>query len=67
METNQSENQVSISDSQAIEEALNESTNPDFQVIRDQFPILRRNINGHPLVYLDSAASSQKRSPAEEF
>ena len=60
METNQSENQVSISDSQAIEEALNESTNPDFQVIRDQFPILRRNINGHPLVYLDSAASSQK-------
>ena len=48
METKQSENQVSVSDSQAIEEALNESTIPDFQVIRDQFPILRRNINGHP-------------------
>jgi len=28
--------------------------------IRDQFPILQQNVNGHPLVYLDSAASSQK-------
>ncbi|HYB43774.1 MAG TPA: cysteine desulfurase [Candidatus Methylomirabilis sp.] len=27
---------------------------------RSDFPILRRIINGHPLVYLDSAASSQK-------
>lgn len=30
------------------------------QDIRDQFPILNREINGHPLVYLDNAASSQK-------
>lgn len=30
------------------------------QDIRDQFPILSREINGHPLVYLDNAASSQK-------
>jgi len=28
--------------------------------IRKQFPILHQNINGHPLVYLDSAATSQK-------
>lgn len=28
--------------------------------IRKQFPILDQKINGHPLVYLDSAASSQK-------
>jgi cysteine desulfurase/selenocysteine lyase len=30
------------------------------QDIREQFPILNREINGHPLVYLDNAASSQK-------
>jgi cysteine desulfurase/selenocysteine lyase len=30
------------------------------QAIREQFPILHQEINGHPLVYLDSAASSQK-------
>lgn len=28
--------------------------------IREQFPILQQEINGHPLVYLDSAATSQK-------
>jgi cysteine desulfurase/selenocysteine lyase len=28
--------------------------------IREQFPILHQEINGHPLVYLDSAATSQK-------
>ncbi|ULO05946.1 cysteine desulfurase [Paenibacillus sp. 19GGS1-52] len=28
--------------------------------IREQFPILNQNINGHPLVYLDNAATSQK-------
>jgi cysteine desulfurase/selenocysteine lyase len=30
------------------------------QEIRRDFPILDQEINGHPLVYLDSAASSQK-------
>ncbi|QHT60097.1 cysteine desulfurase [Paenibacillus lycopersici] len=30
------------------------------QAIREQFPILHQTINGHPLVYLDSAATSQK-------
>lgn len=29
-------------------------------LIREQFPILNQKINGHPLVYLDSAATSQK-------
>lgn len=28
--------------------------------IREQFPILQQEINGHPLVYLDNAATSQK-------
>lgn len=28
--------------------------------VRDQFPILSRQVNGHPLVYLDNAASAQK-------
>jgi cysteine desulfurase/selenocysteine lyase len=28
--------------------------------IRKQFPILQQEVNGHPLVYLDSAATSQK-------
>jgi cysteine desulfurase/selenocysteine lyase len=32
----------------------------DVQRIRADFPILERQVNGHPLVYLDSAASSQK-------
>ena len=32
----------------------------DFTAIRAQFPILDQEIHGHPLVYLDSAATSQK-------
>jgi cysteine desulfurase/selenocysteine lyase len=28
--------------------------------IREDFPVLGREVNGHPLVYLDSAATSQK-------
>ncbi len=32
----------------------------DLQVVRSQFPILGRKMNGQPLVFLDSAASSQK-------
>lgn len=32
----------------------------DIQNIRSQFPILSRQINGQPLVYLDNAATSQK-------
>lgn len=32
----------------------------DVHEIRKQFPILSQEVNGHPLVYLDSAATSQK-------
>lgn len=32
----------------------------DFAAIREEFPILDQQIHGHPLVYLDSAATSQK-------
>ncbi|WP_039726647.1 SufS family cysteine desulfurase [Leptolyngbya iicbica] len=28
--------------------------------VRDDFPILRQEVNGHPLVYFDNAATSQK-------
>ena len=28
--------------------------------LRSDFPILRREVNGHPLAYLDNAATSQK-------
>ncbi|WP_288266178.1 cysteine desulfurase [uncultured Bifidobacterium sp.] len=35
-------------------------TDVDFAAIRRQFPILDQRIHGHPLVYLDSAATSQK-------
>jgi len=32
----------------------------DIAAIRAEFPILSREVNGHPLVYLDNAASAQK-------
>ena len=32
----------------------------DVEAIREQFPILKRQVNGRPLVYLDNAASAQK-------
>jgi cysteine desulfurase/selenocysteine lyase len=32
----------------------------DIQSIRSEFPVLSREVNGKPLIYLDSAASSQK-------
>jgi cysteine desulfurase / selenocysteine lyase len=32
----------------------------DIAAIRAEFPILARQVNGHPLVYLDNAASAQK-------
>ncbi|MBU9673947.1 cysteine desulfurase [Planococcus sp. CP5-4] len=34
--------------------------------IKSYFPILKQEINGHPLVYLDSAATSQKPTPVIE-
>ena len=35
-------------------------TSIDWKKIREDFPILKREVNGKPLVYLDNAASSQK-------
>jgi cysteine desulfurase/selenocysteine lyase len=32
----------------------------DFAALREDFPILRERVNGHDLIYFDSAASSQK-------
>ena len=32
----------------------------DVEKIRDDFPILSREVNGHPLVYMDNAATTQK-------
>jgi cysteine desulfurase/selenocysteine lyase len=34
----------------------------DLERLRSDFPILSREVNGHPLVYLDSAATTQKPS-----
>lgn len=42
----------------AIEPAPRRTLDP--VALRADFPILRREIHGHPLVYLDSASSSQK-------
>ena len=32
----------------------------DVEAVRRDFPVLSRTVNGHPLVYLDSASSSHK-------
>lgn len=32
----------------------------DIQSVRAEFPVLNQEVNGHPLVYLDSSATSQK-------
>ena len=33
---------------------------PNWAALREDFPILRQKVHGHPLVYLDNAATSQK-------
>jgi cysteine desulfurase/selenocysteine lyase len=38
----------------------------DVESVRAQFPILQRQVNGRPLVYLDSAASAQKPTAVME-
>ena len=32
----------------------------DWTALREDFPILRQDVNGHPLIYFDSAATTQK-------
>ena len=36
------------------------TANTDWKAIREDFPILRERAHGHPLIYFDSAATSQK-------
>jgi len=43
----------------AVRQSLAKVGNVDVANIRRDFPILQQQINGHPLVYLDNAASSQ--------
>ena len=38
----------------------------DWKTIREDFPILRETAHGHPLIYFDSAATSQKPRPVIE-
>ena len=38
----------------------NLADNPNFERLRDDFPILAQQVNGHRLAFLDSAASSQR-------
>ena len=38
----------------------------DWKAVREDFPILRERAHGHPLVYFDSAATSQKPRPVIE-
>ena len=40
--------------------AVRSTTGYDVAAVRAEFPVLREQVNGHPLVYLDSAASAQK-------
>lgn len=40
--------------------ATEQPTAADWAKLRNDFPILNQEINGHPLIYFDSAASSQK-------
>ena len=35
-------------------------TDVEVQRLREDFPILRAEVNGHPLMYLDSGATSQR-------
>ena len=35
----------------------------DWSALREDFPILRQDVRGHPLIYFDSAATSQKPRP----
>src|SRR5579871_2023631 len=37
-----------------------ENTIPNWDAIRAEFPILLQRVHGHPLVYFDNAATSQK-------
>ncbi len=40
--------------------AVSASNEPDWSAIRGEFPVLDQQVNGHPLIYFDNAATSQK-------
>jgi cysteine desulfurase/selenocysteine lyase len=42
------------------------SSSVDWNALREDFPILRERAHGHPLIYFDSAATSQKPRPVIE-
>jgi cysteine desulfurase/selenocysteine lyase len=39
---------------------------PDWQTIREDFPVLRQKVHGQPLIYFDNAATTQKPRPVLE-
>lgn len=41
-------------------ERADPTTHFDVEAVRQDFPILHQQVNGHPLVYLDNAATTQK-------
>ncbi len=45
---------------EAIVNNAAQNTSFDALTIRNDFPILKQQVNGHPLVYLDNAATTQK-------
>ncbi|MBA2756162.1 MAG: aminotransferase class V-fold PLP-dependent enzyme, partial [Chloroflexi bacterium] len=51
---------IETSPSPSVEGAATPVAPLDVARIRTEFPILEQSINGHPLIYLDSASTSQK-------
>ena len=45
---------------------IDKHSNMDINKIREDYPILQRQIEGRPLVYLDNAATSQTPRPVVE-
>ncbi len=39
---------------------------PDWQTIREDFPVLQQSVHGQPLIYFDNAATTQKPRPVLE-
>ena len=55
-----------MSTTQALRVAAADGLELDVARLRDDFPILSREVNGKPLVYLDNAASSHMPRPVIE-
>lgn len=56
MDTSDHSRQIFIDGSEVSEDLMSF----DVAAIREQFPILKREVNGKPLIYLDNAATTQK-------